>query len=146
MIKHLTKHLLVRYVISGGTATVVNLSLFFILNHVYHIYYIIASVVAFSVGFLVSLILQKFWTFQDRSLHQFHYQVVKYLLTSLFGLSIDIIVLYICVEYFGFYAFAGQIMAGAVSACFTFFLSRHFVFRVRQKSSGIEIETDIKPI
>jgi putative flippase GtrA len=146
MIKRLTKHLLVRYVISGGIATVVNLSLFFILHQIYHIYYILASVVAFSIGFLVSLILQKFWTFQDHSLHKFHHQVAKYLLTSLFGLSVDIIVLYLCVEYFGFYALVGQIVAGAVSACFTFFLSRHFVFKISQKSSGIEIETDIKSV
>ncbi len=128
MIKQLTKHLLVRYVISGGTAAVVNLSLFFLLHTIWHFYYITASIIAFVVSFLISLVLQKFWTFQDHSLHKFHHQVGKYLLTSLFGLVIDIIVLFVCVEYFRFYALAGQIVAGVITAGCTFSLSRHFVF------------------
>jgi len=122
----------------------VNLSLFFVLHHFYNIYYIFASIVAFIVSFLVSLVLQKFWTFRDRSLHNFHHQIGKYLLTSLFGLIVDIIILFICVEYFKFYALVGQIVAGLLTACFTFSLSSRFVFKIRDRSNNIAIETDFK--
>jgi putative flippase GtrA len=144
MIKRLTKHLLVRYLIAGSIATIINLSLFFLLHHVYHLYYITASIIAFTLAFLVSLILQKFWTFRDHSLHKFYHQIGKYLLTSALGLVVDILVLYICVQYFSLYALVGQIVAGAASACCTFFLSSRFVFKVREKSNNIEIETDFE--
>ena len=130
MIKKFTKHLIVRYMISGSMAAVVNLILFFVLHHIYRVYYITSSIAAFVVSFLISLILQKLWTFQDRSFYKFHHQLGKYLLTSLFGLAVDVLVLYICVEYFGFYALVGQVVAGLLTACCTFFLSRNFVFKV----------------
>jgi putative flippase GtrA len=129
MIQKFTKHLIVRYLISGSTSAMVNLALFFVLHHMVGVYYIAASIVAFIVSFLVSLFLQKFWTFRDHSLHKFHHQVGKYLLTSLFGLLVDIMVLYVCVEYFSFHPFLGQIVAGLLTACCTFFLSRNFVFK-----------------
>ncbi len=144
MIKYLTKHLLIRYIISGGTSAAVNLSLFFLLHHIYHVYYITSSVVAFTVAFLISLILQKFWTFRDHSMDRFHHQIGKYLLTSLLGLLINTFVLYVSVEYFKFYALAGQITAGIVTACCTFFLSKHFVFKIREEDNNIKIETEFK--
>ena len=144
MIKHLTKHLLVRYVISGCVSAALNLSVFFILHHFYHVYYITSSVIAFVMAFLVSLVLQKFWTFRDNSLDNLHRQISKYLLTSLFGLLVNILVLYVCVEYFRFYALVGQIVAGLATACCTFFLSKHFVFKVREEANDIHIETDFK--
>lgn len=144
MIKRLTKHLLVRYFISGSISATVNLALFFVLHHVYQVYYITSSIIAFIVAFLISLVLQKFWTFKDRSMDNIHRQIGKYLLTSLVGLLIDIIVLYVCVEYFRFYALIGQIVAGLLTACCTFFLSRHFVFKIDDKSDKIKIETEFK--
>ena len=144
MIKRLTKHLLVRYVISGGTSATINLCLFFWLHHIEHVYYITASIIAFVMAFLVSLTLQKFWTFRDHSMDGLHRQVGKYLLTSIFGLAVNTFVLYICVEYFRFYALAGQIVAGIATASCTFFLSKHFVFKIREEDDNIKIETEFK--
>jgi putative flippase GtrA len=38
----------------------------------------------------------------------------------------------------------GQIIAGIVTACCTFFLSKHFVFKVREEENEIKIETEFK--
>jgi putative flippase GtrA len=144
MIRRLTKHLLIRYIIAGGTSAAVNLAIFFLLHDVFHIYYITASIIAFLVAFFISLVLQKFWTFRDHSLHKFHHQIGKYLLTSLFGLAVNTLVLYVCVQYFNFHALLGQLVAGFFTACCTFFLSKRFVFKVREKSNDIKVETDFK--
>jgi putative flippase GtrA len=126
--KKLTKHLVVRYVISGGTAAVFNLAVLSLLYYIFHVYYILASVVSFTLAFMVSLILQKFWTFQDRSMHKVHRQAGKYLANSVFGLVVNTAVLYICVSRFHFYVFIGQIIAGIVTAFCTFFISRDYIF------------------
>lgn len=128
MIKYFTRHLIVRYIISGGTSAFVNLSIFSLLLYVFHVHYIVSSVIGFSVGFLVSLTLQKFWTFHDHSTDNIHIQSLLYLFNSLFGLCINTLILYISVHYFGFIPLAGQIIAGIGTALCTFQISRKYVF------------------
>src|SRR5690348_4837949 len=107
MIKVFTKHLLVRYIISGGTSAVVNLSLFALFFFVLHVHYIISNVIAFCLAFFVSLGLQKFWTFKDHSTDNIHVQTFLYLLNSLFGLLINTSILYICVHFLSIHPFIG---------------------------------------
>src|SRR3989344_4786073 len=97
MIRKLTKHLLVRYVISGGVSAVVDLSLLYLFDLYMH--YLIAATLAFAVAFSVSFTLQKFWTFKDLSTDGIHKQSAIYLVTSLFGLSLNTLLMYIFVGY-----------------------------------------------
>lgn len=128
MIKYFTKHLIVRYIISGGTSAFINLSIFSLFLYVFRIHYIVSSVIAFIVAFFVSLILQKFWTFHDHSTDNIHIQTFLYLLNSLFGLCVNTLVLYICVHYLNFLPLVGQIVAGIFTALCTFSISRKYVF------------------
>jgi len=136
MIKVLTKHLLVRYVISGGTSATVNLSIFALFFYIFHLHYIIANVIAFSMAFGVSLMLQKFWTFRDTSTENMHIQGMLYLLNSLLGLCINTTVLYISVDFFGILPIIGVVIAGLSTALCTFQISRRYVFNqgVKQKT------------
>lgn len=128
MIKYFTRHLFFRYAISGLTSFSVNLGVLSFLYYLFHLYYIYASIVSFGAAFFVSLVLQKFWTFKDRNVEKVHLQIGKYLATSLFGLAINTLLLYILVDYFHAYVFLGQIFAGGITAFFTFFIFRDYVF------------------
>lgn len=127
--KRFTKHLIVRYIISGGTSAVINLGVLSFLYYIQNVYYLYAAIIAFTVSFLVSLVLQKFWTFEDRSRENVHIQIGKYLLSSLFGLSLNTLFLYILVDHFHFFVYIGQMIAGGLVACITFFISRKFIFK-----------------
>ena len=120
--------MILRYLVSGGTSAFVNLSAFSLLLYVFNLHYIVSSMVAFVVGFLVSLILQKFWTFRDHSTDNIHIQSFYYLLNSLFGLGINTLILFICVHFLNLLPLAGQIIAGGLTAFCTFFISKHFIF------------------
>jgi putative flippase GtrA len=128
MIKKATEHLIVRYLISGGTSAFVNLSVFFFLYSIVHIFYIVSSIISFVVAFGVSLFLQKFWTFRDHSTENMHIQGALYLLSSLFGLGVNTLVLYICVHFFGIIPFIGVMIAGVSTALCTFPISRKYIF------------------
>ncbi len=136
MIKYFTRHLIVRYLISGGTSASVNLSLFALFFYIFQINYIISNVIAFCAAFFISLTLQKFWTFKDNSTDRIHIQGVLYLFSSLFGLGVNTLVLYICVDFFGILPIIGVIIAGISTALCTFPISRKFIFNQRT-----EIET-----
>ena len=75
MIQKLTENMIVRYIISGGTAAVVDLAVLYALNSILGIHYIPAAIAAFSIAFFVSFVLQKFWTFRSTSKENMHSQV-----------------------------------------------------------------------
>lgn len=133
MIKRFTKHLIIRYVISGGTSAVLNLGILSLLYYVYDIYYLYAAIISSIIAFFISLGLHKFWTFEDFSREDMHIQIGKYMITSLFGLTLNTLFLYIVVDYLHFYVYVGQIVAGGSVACITFFISRNLIFKGKKE-------------
>lgn len=129
MIEKLSQHVLVRYVISGGTAAVVDLSALYIFNNIFDIHYILAAIMAYLVAFFVSFTLQKFWTFRSHSTENIHSQAIFYLGVSLFGLTINTMLMYLFVDFFHVSVLLSQIFVGLIVACCTFPLSRYLVFK-----------------
>lgn len=129
MIEKITQYTIVRYLVGGSTSAVVNLTIFYLLNSVGGVHYITSSVIAFIVAFFVSLTFHKFWTFQDHSTENMHIQGLYYLLSSLFGLGLNTLILYVCVGYFGLLPLVGQVIAGGLTACCTFFISKYLIFK-----------------
>ncbi len=124
----LDKFLLLRYLVSGSTSAAVNLSVFSLFFYVFRIHYLVSNTIAFLVAFGISLFLQKFWTFRDHSTENMHVQAVLYLGSSLFGLGINILVLYVCVHFFHILPIIGVIIAGLATALCTFPISRKYIF------------------
>jgi putative flippase GtrA len=139
MISKLSQHLIFRYIVSGGTSATVDLIVLYILNTVLAIHYLTAATIAFAVAFCVSFFLQKFWTFKNMSTKNMHHQVAMYLGTSLFGLSLNTLFMYIFVDHFHIMVLLSQIFAGALVACGTFFLSRNLVFKHGSQNDSIEV-------
>ena len=139
MIRAFTKHLLVRYIISGGTAATVDLSLLYVFNFILGMNYLLAATLAFALAFSVSFVLQKFWTFKDVSTEGIHKQTFIYLGTSLFGLILNTLLMYVFVSFFHINVIVAQILAGGLVACCTFFISRDFVFKNRGEHTNIRI-------
>lgn len=128
MIAYFTKHLIIRYLISGGTSASVNIGLFSILHYYFKLHYIVSNIFAFIFAFFVSLILQKFWTFQDHSTENIHMQGLFYLFSSLFGLGLNTSILYISVDLIGVKPIIGVIIAGILTAMCTFQINKKFIF------------------
>lgn len=124
MIQKLNQHVLFRYIVSGGTSATVDLILLYFLNSILHMHYLWAAGLAFAVAFCVSFVLQKFWTFKNHSTENIHKQIMLYLCTSLFGLSLNTLLMYVFVDHLNLNVILSQIFAGAMVACGSFFLSR----------------------
>jgi putative flippase GtrA len=137
MIEKATQYTIVRYLVGGSTSAIVNLAIFYILNSVIGVHYIVSSVVAFVVAFFVSLAFHKFWTFRDHSTENIHIQGFMYFLSSIFGLGLNTLILYLCVDYFGLLPLLGQIIAGGLTACCTFFISKHLIFNRKENTTAI---------
>ena len=136
--KRFTKHLIVRYLIAGGTSAMINLGILSLLYYVYEVYYLHAAIIASVIAFFISLTLHKLWTFEDYTSNDMHIQIGKYMVTSLIGLGLNTLFLYILVDYFHFFVYLSQIIAGGSVASITFFISRGFVFTGKKDMFSFE--------
>ncbi len=129
MIKKLTSHVVIRYLISGGTAAISQLLVLFLLNNIFGVYYLFAATIGFLCAFVVSFSLHKWWTFRREEEEYKHGQAIKYFFVCLTGLLINNIFLYILVNHFNIKVIFAQVIAIAFIACFSFFVSRNIIFK-----------------
>ncbi|MBA4319640.1 MAG: hypothetical protein C0412_14665 [Flavobacterium sp.] len=107
---------IIKFLIAGGMAAFVNLSLLYFFTDILDIWYLISTSMAFIVAFFVSFFLQKFWTFRDNDKQTIHKQIVAYLFISLFNLCVNAIAMYIAVDGFKiWYMLAQFIISGLIA-------------------------------
>jgi putative flippase GtrA len=138
LINFFIKHVWVRFIIAGGTSAFVDLTLLFILHEVFNVHYLLSAVLAFIGAFGVSFTLHKYWTFKSHG-EETHKQAIMYLGTSLFGLLLNTVLMYIFVDYIKFGVMIAQFVVGGIVAFSSFFISRNFVFKYNQVSTEVKI-------
>lgn len=86
---------LVRYIVSGLTAIgVQTLTLFVWVNMLgLQSLYLVGTMLGFLLGLSVGFVLQKYWTFNDRSHHTVHVQMFWYILVALMNLILNTVLL-----------------------------------------------------
>ncbi len=119
-----------RFLIAGGTAFAVNFVTLFILKNYFGIWYLSAAVASFTVAFVASFLLQKFWVFKNDSVENQEKQLGIFLLTALFNLGINTLLMYCFVDYLAFHYLFAQVMASAIIAVYSFILYKYVVFKV----------------
>ena len=117
-----------RFGVAGTFAAAIDLGAFYLLTYRAGVWYLYASVFAFGVAFIASFLLQKFWTFADRSVERAHRQAGAYLALQLANVVVGMAILYIFVRVFGPWYFIGQCLALLVRAALTYTVSSR-IFR-----------------
>jgi len=122
---------LVRFFVSGITATAVNLILLYVLTEFAGIWYLISLAVSFLVAFGVSFFLQKFWTFANRGRERMHAEATWFFVVQVGGLSFNMLALYALVEVFGLWYMAAQFLISIVIAITNFYIFKFLIFKMK---------------
>lgn len=125
------RHRILRYVISGLSATSVNIFVIYVATDLLGIWYIMSSVIAFTLGVCVSFCLQKFWTFKNDSVVHIRRQMVLYFVLALFAISLNAIIVYVEVQFLGIQYVLAQIISSAILACINFFIYKKIIFIIQ---------------
>lgn len=121
-----------RYLVSGGTAAALDLSILHVLVEYVHIWYIFSAIVAYLIAFFASFILQKFWTFRETSKDKMHVQMVMHFCLGMINLLINTGALYLLVDYAHLHYMFSQILISGVLAIASFFVYKMFIFKQPQ--------------
>lgn len=114
---------LIRYIIVGGSAAMLNWSIFYVLNML-NIHYMLCGILAFIIATLWNFILARRFIFTPRH-HIFKEAIIIYIV-SFVGLALDSGILFISIEYLALDKMPSKILASFVAFIFNFSI-RHFI-------------------
>jgi putative flippase GtrA len=104
----------VRFVVTGAGATVLNILLLWLLCGCLGMPYLPASVLSFSTALTCNFAVQKIWTFGASGVAGVHVQWAQFVAANLFNLSLNTAILYMLVERLAVSYLVAQIMSSAL--------------------------------
>ncbi len=123
---------ILKFLLTGSIGLCVNLGMFHLL-YVLGMPYLAGSVTAFLVAMFVGFALQKYWTFEDRTLERAHTQLMLYGILALCNLAINTLIVYLLVEYADAHYLVAQVIGAGSVAVTSYFVYRLYIFRTRPK-------------
>jgi len=122
----------IKYLIAGGTAAFVDLSLLYFFTDILGLWYLLSACLAFAAAFFVSFFLQKFWTFRDNDQERIYRQMGVYLAVALANLALNAALMYVLVDGFKVWYMLAQFVISGVIACESYLIYRIFIFNQSQ--------------
>lgn len=120
---------LIRFLISGGSAAVVDLSVLFLLVEIFNVWYVVSVVIAFLVALLVSFTLQKYWTFKNMDTKKILWQGPIFFAIQSINFVINTLGVIFFVEYIDLHPVLSQVIVGFLLAISSYFIFSRFIFR-----------------
>jgi len=132
--------LYIKYIISGGTATLIDFSLLYFFTDIINLYYLISASIAFLVAFIISFCMQKFWTFRDNNRKKINKQIFLYFLVGIIGLVANYFGMYILVEKYNIWYIFSQAIITSILAIGNFLVYRYIIFIKKKIKKRKEIK------
>jgi putative flippase GtrA len=133
---HPKKMKIMRYIISGGMATVTNVLFLFIFTDLFGFWYVLSAVIAYLISFIVSFTMQKYWTFRDSSNDRMNSQIVSYIILNIVNLGLNTLGIFLFVHYGHVYYLLAQIIVSVLIAIESFYIYS-LVFKSKEDSIGV---------
>lgn len=120
------KKQIIRFLIVGGTSTVINYFIFYCLLNFFSVRYTFSSAIGYICGIFVGYFFNKNWTFESVSKSKL--EVVKYYFTYLITLGISIVALKFQVDFLKIDAKFANLIVILITTILNFLGTRYLVF------------------
>lgn len=78
---------LFRHILSGGVAFSFDVSLLYILTEFVHVHYLLATIMGFSVGLIITYLLSILWIFDERQKENKSIEIIIFIFIGIIGLA-----------------------------------------------------------
>lgn len=120
-----------KFLVSGTIGAGVNLLILYVLTEYVGLHYLLSACVSFLIASSVGFVLQKFWTFTDRSADHVRRQAIGFFIVGAINLGLNIMLLAFFVETMHFWYMFAQVVASFLIAFSSFLLYRYVIFSRR---------------
>ncbi len=121
-----------RFGISGGIAVLLGLVSIYVLTDIFHVWYVVSSIIAFTITFLVSFSMQKFWTFREKTISRIPVQGSLSLMLGGLNFVLNVILIYILVDFLHISYLIAQVIIYAFFGALDFFIYKLVIFKSQQ--------------
>jgi putative flippase GtrA len=120
---------MIRYMLAGGVGALLNFAIYFSLIKFSSTWYILASVISFTLSIVVGFYLQKYFTFQDKKTDSIDKQVFYFFVFAVMNLLINILLLAFLVEFLRLDKILAKVCVLGFLAIWSFFVYQNFIFK-----------------
>ena len=120
---------LLRYLVTGGLNAVLTFLVFVAGLYVFHIHYLLALIAAFLAGTVFTYVLNFVWVFRPEANFSFRDRFVKHLLPNVGTFSVNLVALYVLVDYWGGDPLLCQIVLMIMVVVTNFLFAKFWAFR-----------------
>lgn len=119
----------VKFAVVGGTGTLINLGILYLLTTVAGIYYMLSAIFSFLVAMTSNFFLNKIWTFKENIKSDVGKKYVKFGTISIIALGVNLTFLYIFTEIAGIYYLISQALAIGIALIINFLGNKAWTFK-----------------
>ncbi|MEI7498784.1 MAG: GtrA family protein [Candidatus Falkowbacteria bacterium] len=131
----------IKFLISGGLATGLDLVLLYQFTEVGKMWYFHASILAFLLAFIFSFLLQKYWTFDGTHARRKREQLPMHFILNTCNLGINSLGMFFLVDFVKiWYLFAQFILSGMIAVS-NFYIYRYVIFKAKNESAMVPVDT-----
>lgn len=123
----------IRFCLSGAIATLVDVSLLYVFTEFIGIWYLTSATLSFIIGTLIHYAISSFWVFESR--HKTLKQYLIFVLVQTVGLAINLLVIFILVEYFNWWYIFGKLIAVVIGVMWNYFANLKITFKNKIKEN-----------
>lgn len=117
-----------KFLVAGVSVVIFNVGFLYLLTHLFHLWYLVSSVISYALAVLFNFILQKFWVFDGSRNNATRRQFYLYVLVSVVYLLLNTLGMYILVDRLEVYYLVSQVFLTFALSIANFFVNRNFIF------------------
>ena len=118
----------IKFCIIGTLNTVIDYSVYLLLNRVFDIYFLYANIMAIAVAMTSSFVFNKYWTFRNHE-KKIKSQSLKFVIVNIVYFFLNNSIVFVLASYLAFYDIFAKIIATIVCLFWNFFANRYWTFR-----------------
>ncbi len=122
-----------KFALVGALGTLINLGILYCFTEFFKVYYLISEIFAFVIVSINNYLLDKVWTFKEEVREQVVIKYFQFFTISVIALMINLIFLFILVEYFHLWYIFAEIFAIGCAFLINFSGNRYFTFKQKNK-------------
>lgn len=116
-----------KFIIVGGTATVIDFIVLFLLKEYIGLNEIVANTISFTVSVIYNYIASVKWVFDVDEAKNKSTQFITFITFSIIGLLLNNLILWICIDKLSIYYLIGKVIATGIVMVFNFITRKMFL-------------------
>lgn len=116
-----------KFIVVGGTATVIDFVLLFVLKEFVGLNEIVSNTISFTISLIYNYIASVKWVFDVDKNKKQEQQFLIFIIFSIIGLLINNLILWICIDKLKIHYLIGKVIATAIVMVFNFVTRKKFL-------------------